>query len=98
MADLPSVSVGDPHAAAHNAERTFLNAIKNVTNADFLAALDVWYAGHSSGTPAGFPPYTTAGRPSASSIGVGGTIYDTDLDLPLWSNGTVYKDGAGTIR
>lgn len=39
---------------------------------------------------------TTAARPSASAVGAGATIYDTTLGKPIWSNGTVWKDAAGT--
>jgi hypothetical protein len=40
--------------------------------------------------------YTTAGRPSASTMGAGAMIYDATLSKPVWSNGTVWKDAAGT--
>lgn len=40
--------------------------------------------------------YTTAARPSAATIGVGGYYYDTTLSKPGFSNGTVWKDAAGT--
>lgn len=39
---------------------------------------------------------TTAARPSASSVGAGTMIYDTTLSIPIWSNGTVWKNAAGT--
>jgi hypothetical protein len=39
--------------------------------------------------------YATGSRPSAATAGVGKQIYDTTLHLPLWSNGTVWKDAAG---
>jgi hypothetical protein len=42
--------------------------------------------------------FTTAGRPAASTIGNGSQIYDSDLQLPLWSNGSSWKDAAGTVR
>jgi hypothetical protein len=42
------------------------------------------------------PAYSTANRPSASTVGVGSAIYDTTLSKPIWSNGTVWKDAAGT--
>jgi hypothetical protein len=41
-------------------------------------------------------PYTTAGRPSASALGAGTCIYDVTLSKPIWSNGTTWKDSAGT--
>lgn len=40
--------------------------------------------------------FTTAGRPSAPAFGAGTMIYDTDLKKPLWSDGTVWRDAAGT--
>lgn len=39
---------------------------------------------------------TTAGRPTAASAGAGANLYDTDLGKPIWSNGAVWKDAAGT--
>lgn len=39
--------------------------------------------------------YTTAGRPSAIGA-TGAMIYDTTLGKPVWSNGSVWKDAAGT--
>lgn len=43
-----------------------------------------------------FRAFTTAGRPTAASAGVGGVYYDTTLTKPLWSTGAVWKDAAGT--
>ena len=40
---------------------------------------------------------TTASRPSASSMGVGAMIYDADIHKPLWSDGTAWRDAAGTL-
>jgi hypothetical protein len=39
---------------------------------------------------------TTAARPSAASAGAGGEWYDTTLAKPVWSDGTVWRDAAGT--
>ncbi len=39
---------------------------------------------------------TTANRPSASIVGAGARYYDTTLGKPIWSNGSVWKDAAGT--
>lgn len=44
------------------------------------------------------PTYTTAGRPSASTAGLGAEIYDTTLKLPLFSNGTAWTDATGTVK
>lgn len=38
----------------------------------------------------------TANRPTAASAGAGAQIYDSTLGKPIWSNGTVWKDAAGT--
>lgn len=38
---------------------------------------------------------STAGRPAAS-VGVGSMYYDTTIGKPIWSNGSVWKDAAGT--
>jgi hypothetical protein len=46
----------------------------------------------------GFRPLqvATGSRPTAASAGAGAMIYDTTLSKPIWSNGTVWKDAAGT--
>jgi hypothetical protein len=40
--------------------------------------------------------FTTAARPSASTVGAGSCYYDTTLSKPVWSDGTNWKDAAGT--
>lgn len=35
-------------------------------------------------------------RPSASTVGAGAMWYDTTLGKPIWSNGSAWKDAAGT--
>jgi hypothetical protein len=40
--------------------------------------------------------FTTAGRPSASTVGAGSCYYDTTLSKPVWSDGTNWKDASGT--
>lgn len=42
--------------------------------------------------------YTTAGRPSASTAGAGAEIFDSTLGIPLWSNGSAWRDATGTAR
>ncbi len=44
----------------------------------------------------GAMPVTTAGRPAASSVRDGAMMYDTTLNKPIWSDGTVWRDAAGT--
>lgn len=38
----------------------------------------------------------TASRPAASTAGQGSQFYDTTLSKPIWSDGTVWRDAAGT--
>jgi hypothetical protein len=45
---------------------------------------------------AGHAPYTTAGRPTAVSAGIGGAYYDTTLSKPGFSDGTTWRDAMGT--
>jgi len=41
--------------------------------------------------------YTTVGRPDASVVRVGAMYFDTTLNKPVWSDGTNWRDAAGTI-
>lgn len=38
----------------------------------------------------------TGSRPSASTAGAGAMFYDTTLSKPIWSDGTTWRDAAGT--
>lgn len=38
----------------------------------------------------------TASRPSAVTVGVGSQFFDTTLNKPIWSDGAVWRDAAGT--
>lgn len=38
----------------------------------------------------------TASRPSATTAGAGAVFYDTTLSKPIWSDGAVWRDSAGT--
>lgn len=52
-----------------------------------------------TGSPRGvdlLPVYATSSRPSASASGAGASYYDATLSKPGFSNGTVWKDAAGT--
>jgi parallel beta-helix repeat protein len=51
----------------------------------------------SLGAPLRLMQYTTAGRPSASTAGVGAAIYDTSLSKPVYSDGANWRDAAGTV-
>jgi hypothetical protein len=39
---------------------------------------------------------TTAGRPTPAQVGAGSQMYDTTLSKPIWSDGTTWRDAAGT--
>ena len=39
--------------------------------------------------------YTTAARPTPAAAGVGGVIYDSTLGLPIYSNGSSWRDATG---
>jgi hypothetical protein len=43
------------------------------------------------------PTYTTAGRPSASTAGVGAAYYDTTVSKPVWSTGAAWHDASGAV-
>lgn len=40
--------------------------------------------------------FTTAARPAATAVPVGSMIYDSTLGKPVWTNGTAWRDAAGT--
>jgi hypothetical protein len=41
--------------------------------------------------------WATAARPAPADVGVGSQGYDTDLHKPIWSDGTNWRDAAGTV-
>ena len=41
--------------------------------------------------------YATVERPAANSVAKGESIFDTTLNKPIWSDGTDWRDAAGTI-
>ena len=51
----------------------------------------------TSRTPVGLPKYSTASRPAANSSAIGGCYFDVTLNKPAWSDGTNWRDAAGTI-
>lgn len=40
--------------------------------------------------------YPTASRPAPATVAAGTSVYDTTLNKPIWSTGSVWKDAAGT--
>lgn len=39
----------------------------------------------------------TGDRPDAAQVGAGVSFYDATLSKPIWSDGTAWRDAAGTI-
>lgn len=39
---------------------------------------------------------STGSRPSAATVGKGSSIFDSTLNKPIWSNGTIWVDAAGS--
>lgn len=50
-----------------------------------------------SGAALALPSYTNANRPAASSVAVGGAIWNTDDNAPNFSDGTNWRDAAGLV-
>jgi hypothetical protein len=59
---------------------------ETVANADYVN-MQLIYGSRTTAT-------TTGGRPSVTTVGL--QIYDTTLSKPIWWNGSVWKDAAGT--
>jgi len=49
-----------------------------------------------TGGPLQLKSTTTAARPTPASAGVGAVIYDSTLSKPIYSDGTTWRDAAGT--
>jgi hypothetical protein len=74
--------------------------VKDLTNNRFPLYLIPGATANASAVVFGaiplWPSSNTAGRPSAGTWGAGACWYDTTLGKPIWSNGSVWKDAAGT--
>jgi hypothetical protein len=77
--------------------------LTTVGNASQTAAMQSWQDSGANELASvtvdgGFRPrqLATGSRPTAASAGAGAMIYDITLGKPIWSNGTVWKDAAGT--
>lgn len=46
--------------------------------------------------PLQLPSYSTEERPDADAVAVGSCLYDTTLGIPVWSDGSAWKDATGT--
>ena len=65
----------------------FVRGIRN-------SSTELWYVSGEGAIKA--RDTTTAGRTSAASAGLGAMMYDSTLKKPIWSDGTVWRDSAGT--
>jgi len=72
---------------AGGASVTDVALLRTVANCLELASDDCFKTGKN----------TTANRPSAPAVGVGSQFYDTTLSKPIWSDGAVWRDAAGTV-
>jgi hypothetical protein len=68
----------------------------SVLGSDFVGGDSLVQGTVTAGTAFRYPRYTTAGRPTAASAGEGATIYDTTLHYLVTSDGTNWKNQAGT--
>lgn len=59
---------------------------RTAANVLALDAATVWKTGQN----------VTGSRPAAATVGKGAQFYDTTLNKPIWSDGTNWKDAAGT--
>ena len=70
---------------------------KPVSTAQAAAdALKVSKAGDTMTGPLVLPGYATGSLPDAEEAGVGAMVYDTTLSQLVLSDGTVWRDAAGT--
>lgn len=67
------------------------------TGEALLARLDERVRNIERKRPVAATPTTdTAERPDPATVGVGIMFYDTTLGRPIWSNGVVWHDAAGS--
>lgn len=69
---------------------TFTTGTGNAGRADFIGAVN-------AGSWVKSQAVATASRPAASTAGAGAMVYDTTLSKPIWSDGTNWRDAAGTV-
>lgn len=96
-------SESDVMAARNTANQSTLGPFTYEGRAGINLANDVFFGRDGAkrfGVPADHVIRTgravTASRPSASTVGAGAVFYDTTLSKPIWSDGTVWRDAAGT--
>lgn len=85
----PTFLMGDMTAIIGGGEGLYINGITVYRHASAVPSINIT-------APVTVKSYTTAGRPAATDVLAGTQIYDTTLGKPTWSNGTVWKDAAGT--
>lgn len=77
-----------PAVVDENAIATSTTSILNLTTPSDISLRVLGSIASGSGT--------SFVRPSASTVGAGAMWYDTTLGKPIWSNGSAWKDAAGT--
>lgn len=78
------------------AEGDTSKSLITIDGVNVVEALDSLSAELAKTDESRFPPCDTGSRPSAAECGAGARIYDTALKKPLWSDGAVWRDAAGT--
>lgn len=83
LTDIRRLLINDasPETAWRNKVRFSVNAVIDL--AQDIAATNRGYG-------------ATADRPAASDVEPGTVFYDQTLGKPIWSNGSAWKDAAGT--
>jgi len=81
-------SVATERATTSTAISTVVAAERVITNTNQAAAIAASAANRLAAV-------ATSGRP-VTGIVAGSTVFDTTLGKPIWYNGTVWKDAAGT--
>jgi len=89
----PSLRLQAPSGSLIESVGRFLPAVTNIYDLGGSAAKwkDLYMAGVIKTAAV-----ATGSRPTAASAGAGGQMYDTTLSKPIWSDGTVWRDAAGT--
>ena len=89
----PSLRLQAPSGSLIESVGRFLPAVTNTYDLGGSAAKwkDLYMAGVIKTAAV-----ATGSRPTAAIAGAGGQMYDTTLSKPIWSDGTVWRDAAGT--
>lgn len=87
-AETGATAGSDLELRAYDDAGTFLVNALSVRRSDGRVAF---------GAPAAAKNSTTASRPTATAAGAGANYFDTTLNKPVWSDGSNWRDAAGTV-